>query len=367
MPLPKRSILITGASTPWGRKLASILEDDPQFDPIIGIDFAEPEIPFKRLRFFRLAPPHPLIAECIRTAQIDTVCHMLFLDTYRYNEDVFQLNVMGTMDLLAACVAGQVERVILVSDSKVYGADYTHPNFISEETVLNGSFTHQYLNDRLEIERIVKNFAVRHRRPRIAVLRVANVLCRSVDTPVGRYFDSAVVPTVLGYDPLLQFTHETDLLGAVARTAASDIDGIVNISGEGVLPLSQVLRIGRKIPLPLPDPFMHAGSRLLKSARVLESTPLEIGFLKYNCLGDSTRMKTDLGFVPAFDSRKTVEDFFAYRNARRSRRNLAGYPLDPIALWELQGWLKARPHVVRDTMNQIREFNIELEQHHVSS
>ena len=90
----------------------------------------------------------------------------------------------------------------------------------------------------------------------VCVLRFANILGPSADSPLASYFSLPVLPTVLGYDPRLQFVHEDDVI-EVLRIASHEPargtlnSGTFNIAGDGVLLLSQCARrLGRPtVPL----------------------------------------------------------------------------------------------------------------------
>ncbi|MBF0551233.1 MAG: NAD-dependent epimerase/dehydratase family protein [Deltaproteobacteria bacterium] len=317
MDTSKRSVLVTGVSHYWGSHLVPLLEADPDLDPIIGIDVKAPPKPFKRLQFFQISPHHPLLAELLKAAKVDTVCHLLFLDSYSYKEEYFNINIMGAMDLVAACAAGEVARLIVKSDTKVYGASFDNPALISEDTELRARYPQRYIQDRVEIEKFLAGFSKRHVSPNITVLRFANILCPTADTQTGRYLDSRFAPVALGYDPLLQFTHEQDVLAALYQTIKSEVTGPLNIAGAGVLPLSQVLKIGAKIPLPLVSPLLNPGARLLRRTGLISSIPLETDYLKFNCLGDTARMREELNFSPQYSARDTVREFFQYRRVRK--------------------------------------------------
>lgn len=81
----------------------------------------------------------------------------------------------------------------------------------------------------------------------VCVLRFANILGPSGDSPLASYFSLPVLPTVFGYDPRLQFVHEDDViealwLGSAEERRATLNSGTFNIAGEGVLLLSQCAR-----------------------------------------------------------------------------------------------------------------------------
>ena len=66
----------------------------------------------------------------------------------------------------------------------------------------------------------MRGFARRRPDVAVCVLRFANILGPTADTPLADYFALPVLPTVLGYDPRLQFVHEDDVI-EVLRIAAA--------------------------------------------------------------------------------------------------------------------------------------------------
>lgn len=364
MSAKKRGILITGASHPWGRNLIPLLEEDPEFDPIIGIDFKKPETPFKRVEFFQVDLHNPLIAELLQVAKVDTVCHLLFLDTYKSDEEYFDQNVMGAMDLLAACAAGEIKRAIIFSDTKVYGAESEHPNYISEYGDFRGRHNHRYIQDRVELEIMVDRFARQNVTPRLCILRFANIVGKAIETPVTRYLDSMIVPTALGFDPLFQFTHEKDVLACLYHTIKSEATGVFNVAGEGAIPLSLALRLGGKMALPLPATVIKATGAVWRKAGLkglLDSIPIEANYLKFNCLGDTTRMKDWLKFYPRYSSKEAVTDFFDNLRMRHYLPKRTKIRSDPLSSEKLQDWIRARRRATDYLTDLIETFNKEGE------
>ncbi len=364
MATKKRSVLITGVSHPWGRNLLPLLEEDPEFDPIIGIDFKKPETPFKRVEFFQVDLHNPLIAELLQVAKVDTVCHLLFLDTYSRDEEYFDQNVMGAMDLLAAAAAGEIKRVVILSDTKVYGAEAANPNYISEYGEFRGRHQHRYIQDRVELEIMVDRFSRQNVIPRLCILRFANIVGNAIETPVTRYMDSVIVPTVVGYDPLFQFTHERDVLACLYHTLKCDATGVFNVSGDGAIPLSQVLRLGGKVPLPLPATVLKATSMLWKKSGLkglLDSIPIEANYLKYSCLGDTGRMKNWLKFYPQYSSKEAISDFFEHLRVRRYYPRRTKIRSDPLSSEKLQDWIRSRRRATDYLTDLIDSFNKEGE------
>ena len=308
----KRSVLITGVCSPWGRKLVPLLENDPEFDVILGLDYKKPDISLKRTEFFQVDLHNPLIAELIRTSEVDSVCHLQFLDAYSHSEEIFDLNVMGAQDLLAACAAGEVPRVFFMSDTRVYGASSSNPCFLEETADFKGKYRHPYVRDRWEVEKLLAKFSREYPDVKVTILRFANVLGPDVDTPMRRYLEAPAVPMVFGFDPMFQFTHEEDVVTALYHALKSESHGAFNISGQGALPIGQVLRLGRRVPVPFGAPFLRMSSFFVQKTPVADYIPMETDFLKYTFVGDTTRMKEVLKFRPKYTSKQTVIDFFEH-------------------------------------------------------
>ncbi|MBF0120419.1 MAG: NAD-dependent epimerase/dehydratase family protein [Desulfobacterales bacterium] len=357
METQKKSVLITGVSHLWGRKLASLLEDDPSLDPIIGIDFIQPETPFKRLKFFQVDLDNPLISELLKTANVDTVCHLLFLESYGYEEEFFGLNVMGTMDLLASCAAaGNVSRIIFLSDTKVYGAHSGNPNFLTEDSELKGRYSHRYIQDRLEVERYLTKFTKRNKTPQITTLRFANILGPNVETPMSRFLDSAVVPKVWGFDPMMQFTHVKDALDSIAHAIKSDAVGPFNIAGDNPIPFTQVLRIGAKVALPIASPILKMSYNFYRKLGIVDSVMIEADFLKYNCVGDTSRMKNVLKFFPKYSCREVIKDFFENSRLNKYYAPKGKVRSDPQAAESLVKWIREKQQATEQTSYLIDQY-----------
>jgi UDP-glucose 4-epimerase len=166
-----------------------------------------------------------------------------------------------------------------------------------------------YAKDVAEIEGYVRGFARRRPDVRVTTLRLANVLGPHVTSPITSYFRLPVVPTVLGHDPRMQFVHEDDLMRVLAHCVRADVPGTFNVAGDGVMLLSQAVRRLRKPSVPLVRPAVGGVASALKSARMADFSPEQLGFLTYGRGIDTTRMRSVLGFEPAYTTEQAFADF----------------------------------------------------------
>ena len=87
-----------------------------------------------------------------------------------------------------------------------------------------------YAKDVAEVEGYVRGFARRRPDVRVTILRPANVIGAHVVSPMTTYLRLPVLPTVLGFDPRLQFLHEQDLIGALEHATTAGVAGTFNVA-----------------------------------------------------------------------------------------------------------------------------------------
>jgi UDP-glucose 4-epimerase len=310
-----RVVLVTGVSRYLGGRFARLLTAEPGIDRVIGVDVVPPRRDLGEVRFVRADIRNPVIAKVIAGEQVDTVVHMNVIATPAGSAErvsMKEINVIGTMQLLAACQkAPTVSALVVKSSSVVYGSSPRDPAMFTEEMDPRRAPRSGFSKDSVEVEGYVRGFARRRCDVRVVMLRCANLLGPSIETAMSRYFSMPVVPTVLGFDPRLQFCHEDDALAALRLGVVGDSYGTFNVAGDGILMLSQAIRrIGRP-SLPLP-PFAFAALKSVgRVGRLGDFSSDHIAFLTHGRGIDTTRMREQFGFVPAFTTRATFAEYAA--------------------------------------------------------
>jgi UDP-glucose 4-epimerase len=263
--------------------------------------------------FVRADIRNPVIHKVIAKENVDTVVHMSVIATPGRaggRGTMKELNVIGTMQLLAACQkAPSLRQLVVKSTTTVYGATSRDPAMFTEEMQPKRIPSSGYAKDVYEIEGYVRGFA--RRRPDVVTttLRAANVIGPHVVSPLASYFRLPVVPTVLGFDPRLQFLHEEDLLEVLRHSIHSEVAGTFNVAGEGVLVLSQALRRLGRPTVPMPGFAVGRVGSTLRQARLADFSPEQLSFLTFGRGVDTTRMRTELGFEPRFTTASALADF----------------------------------------------------------
>jgi UDP-glucose 4-epimerase len=310
-----RVVLVTGVSRDLGSRFARLLAADPDIDRVLGVDVVPPRHDLGRAEFVRVDLRSPVVSRVLAREEVDTVAHLNVIAAPQHaggRATMKEINVIGTMQLLAACQRlPSVRKVVVKSSTTVYGASPDDPAMFTEDMEPRSLPRSGFAKDAVEVEGYVRGFA--RRRPDVVVtmLRFANVIGPRVRTPITRYFTLPVVPTVLGFDPRLQFTHEDDLLEALRLATVSDASGTFNVAGDRVLMLSQAIRrMGRPVA-PVPAFAVATFGQAFRAARLADFTPEQLSYLTYGRGVDTTRMRDELGFKPTYTTPAAFDTFAA--------------------------------------------------------
>ncbi len=320
-----RVVLVTGVSRYLGGLFARVLSADPQIDRIIGVDVVPPPHDIGRSDFVRADIRNPVIAKVIGAAAVDTVVHMNVIATPTSaggRVSMKEINVIGTMQLLAACQkAPGVRRLVVKSTSAVYGASPRDPAMFTEDTGAKVLPRSGWGKDSVEVEGYVRGFSRRRPDVEVVMLRLANFIGPGVRTALTDYFMLPVVPTVMGFDPRIQFVHEDDGIEALRLATVGPATGIVNVAGDGSITVNQAARLAGRPTAPVPPPLVGVVGQAARRSGLADFSGEQIRFLSYGRGLDTTRMRRVLGLEPRYSTRAAFADFV------RGRR-LTG-PLSP--------------------------------------
>jgi UDP-glucose 4-epimerase len=315
--VPPAVVLVTGVSRWLGGAVASELAADPSIERVIGVDTVPPsQATLRRLgrtEFVRADIRNPLIGKVIASASVDTVVHMNISANPAHaggRTPMKELNVIGTMQLLAACQrAASVKRVVLKSTTAVYGASPRDPAVFTEAMQARRVPSGGFAKDSVDIEGYVRSFARRRPDTDVAVLRFTNFIGPRIDSLLTGFFRMPVVPTALGYDARVQLLHEDDALAVLVRATTGDFAGTVNVGGEGTMLLSQVIRRLGRVELPLPGPALTSVGRLSRRFGFVDYSPEQMRFLNFGRVVDTTVLRTEFGYTPRYTTATALEDY----------------------------------------------------------
>ncbi len=306
-------VLVSGVSRHLGSAMARRLAADPSVARVVGVDVVPPREDIGGAEFVRADIRNPIISKVLAQSGADTVVHMGVIATPLQaggRVTMKEINVIGTMQLLAACQRSTtVSRLIVKSTASVYGAGPKDPAKFTEDTEPRSQPQSGWGKDSVEVEGYVRGFARRRPDVTVTTLRFANVLGPVVETAMTAYFSLPAIPTVLGYDARLQFVHEDDMLECLRLAATSERPGTFNVAGDGVLMLSQAVRLAGRLDVAVPSALVGLVGGWFRRAGITDFSPEQVRFLTFGRCLDTSRLTEIFGFTPAYTTRETFEAF----------------------------------------------------------
>jgi UDP-glucose 4-epimerase len=310
---PGKRILVTGVSTYWGGRLARALEAHPSVDVIVGVDSNDPTQEFHRTEFVRVSNQHALLRRIVQAAEIDTVVDSrLAVDSRAAGSRraAHENNVMGTLNILAACAGpdSPVRKLVFKSSAHYYGCARDDPAFFTEEMKRSHRPLTELKREIVEAEAAVADFASKHDRVTVTVMRFCNVLGPDVRTSHARLLALPAVPVIAGFDPRYQFVHADDVVSALEFAVENELGGIYNVAADGVLALSEVIDLLGKRAVPVLPPFGTAtAAAALRRAGIYVPQEM-LGQLRYGRGLDNRKLKAT-GFRYRYTTREAVQKF----------------------------------------------------------
>jgi len=313
-------IAIIGGNNFTGNALGKRLYEEG-YDFIV-VDIERPpslpkEVPFYKVDLTQTTAD-AILANIFKTEEIKTVIHMAFLENPTHNLSMqHELEVIGTLYLTHACAEAGIEKIIMKSSTMVYGAHPDNPNFLTEEHPARGTPSYPFVQDMVEAEKIMMRFKEKHPEVSVTILRLATIIGPEIDYYITRILSRAAVPILMGYDPLYQIIHEEDAVEVFLVALRSDKEGIFNVAGEGLLPVTSILKILGRVPIPIFHPVAYPLVDSLWLAGISPVPGAHLDYIRYLWVADTQKIKDVMGFWGEYDIKSTLEKFFAGWRARK--------------------------------------------------
>ena len=316
-------IALTGSGYK-GQVLLKWLESNPDFPKVIYLNYKKPTAKLKKTKFYRLDLTETLadskLAEILKKEKIDTFIHTAVPITPPRNmARAHELISVGSMYLCNAAAGAKVRKLILASTSDVYGAFPNNPNYLTEKHPTRAGRQSRFMTDKIDAENCFLKFKKKHPKNIVTILRHATILGPNIKSYKTLYLSRPIVPTILGFDPLVQFIHERDLMQAFCQVIESDHPGIYNIASSGVIPLSKAIRLLGKIRLPLSLIGLKSFVQLLWYLNLSPAPANMLNYLKYLSVVSIDKAKKEFGFAPNYDCKQALLDFVEAQRLREVR------------------------------------------------
>lgn len=301
-----RKILVTGVAGGQGQLVARRLLGRGRDYQVVGVDIVPWETRPAEVTMVIADVRKRKFEDVIRRERPDAIVHLGLVRHFRVHPALrHEVNVDGTRRLLDFATAHGVGQVVVSSSSYVYGALPENPYYMDESFPLNSSRTYPEMRDLAEMDMLATAYLWRYPDIVVTVLRPTNVLGYHARSAIGRYLDREYVPTVLGFNPMLQFLHEDDLAEAIVLSLERRARGAFNVVGPDAVPLHVAIREVGRTALPLPEFAIRPAIGQLFRWGLYPFPPRAIDFAKYQCTLAGTRFREATGFTPRYSLAET--------------------------------------------------------------
>jgi UDP-glucose 4-epimerase len=244
--------------------------------------------------------------------QVDTVVHLAAIVTPgpQSNRDLeYSVDVLGTRNVLEACVANGVRRIIVTSSGAAYGYHADNPEWLTEDDPVRGNETFAYSHHKRLVEEMLAGYRQSHPELEQVVFRVGTILGETTRNQITALFERPRLIAIRGSKSPFVFIWDRDVAGAIEHAIFGGPPGIYNVAGDGALSIQEIAaRLGKRC-ITLPPGLLRAVLAVLHRLGFSQYGPEQVDFLRYRPVLDNRRLKEVFGYVPQLSSAEVFELF----------------------------------------------------------
>lgn len=305
---------ITGVAGYLGRLFTERVVASGIAERIVGVDLAPAPFPERQVHCVRRDVRDPALAA--ELAGCDAVVHFAFVvETMRDRRLMYDVNLNGTRNVLAACERSGVSTLVVASSVAAYGIQ--GDRVIDERTPCLGDARSFYAHTKRLVEDELDIFCARNPGVRVARVRPSVVLGPRCNTwALGAMPELGRMDTRRGMR--LPLVHEDDAVEAFFRALTRPIEGAILVAHRESLSMAAIAeRLGRR-PLVLPDSWVLRLGDAAFSAGLTRMSSDWLSLTVGNRFDfDPSESERALDWRPAHDPMETL--FVVLGNAARLR------------------------------------------------
>ena len=216
-------------------------------------------------------------------------------------------NVAGFTKLLEYVAQFQVPKLVVLSSANVYGPQPSNPQFLTEEAPLLGGQNFSDIRDLVEVDMLAQSFFWKLPGDRDGHPAARCTSWARVHNAPSNFLRLNPVLTVMGFDPMVQVIHESDVVHAIELALRPRHPRhLQRRRARSRCPLSRLIKILGRQRISVPYSLARIVLRRMWSLRLTTFPPPELDHIRYVCMVDDRRARQVLGFTPRMSLEETV-------------------------------------------------------------
>ncbi len=309
----KDVVLVTGLSGRLGRRLVRHLH---RKRPVIGLDGrARSDLP-EDVEHLVVDPMRSAARQVFSRPDISAIVHLGVTHNPRATRaEVYSQNLLAFRRVMEFAEKFEIPKIVLLSSANTYGPRAENAQFLTETAPLLAGERFSEMHALVELDMYAQSLFWRLPQSELVILRPANILGTVRNAP-SNYLRLKVVPTLLGFDPMIQAVHQDDVVQAIDAALEPGIRGVFNISGPPPVALSKALSVLGRKSMSFPYTVAKSGLAGLFALKMSKFPAPELDFIRYVCMVDDALARQTLGYAPKHDLESTLRAVDQERWAR---------------------------------------------------
>lgn len=308
-----RRVLVTGGAGFLGSHVVTALVADAGVELVVAGDVRSPEHPMEGVVYEECDVTLPgVLAPLLERHGIDVVVHLAaIVSPGRDHAQEYRVDVDGSRNVLEACVATGVRRIVVSSSGAAYGYHADNPAWLSETDPVRGSDEFPYSRHKRLVEEMLAEYRAEHPELEQVVFRIGTILGPTVRNQITALWDGRRILAIRGSDSPFVFAWVDDVAGAMLRAATDGPPGIYNVAGDGRVTVHEIAaRLGKPL-VTVPASVLTFALRIGRAMHATVHGPEQVGFLRYRPVLANTRLKEVFGYTPRMTSAEAFEAYLA--------------------------------------------------------
>lgn len=317
------NVFITGAAGYLGQQLTTYLLQQTDHT-VIAADIRDesPFQPHDNLHYVKLDVRSIEAAALLTQYAVDVVVHLASIVTpgkKSNREFEYSVDVLGTENMLQACVEAGVSRIVVSSSGAAYGYYADNPTWLRETDAIRGNEAFAYSHHKRLVEELLASY--RHKHPQLeqTIFRIGTILGEHVRNQITNLFEQKYLIGIRGSDSPFVFIWDQDVVRCFAQAIDSDQTGIFNVAGDGALTVDELGVLLNKRVIKIPATAVSQGLFVLKRLQLTQYGEEQVDFLRYRPVLSNDKLKTEFGYIP---QKTSLEVFEHYMWSRMKEKQL---------------------------------------------